>query len=183
MNWFQENKSKLLILVSIFALVGIGYFLDYTGFQNLQILQKSQATSQNDLELAEAKLRALEAQNKDTASLENAKNVVNQLLPSDIDATIFASKIEKLGQNVGVTPLSVSVTQATAATKKETSGAQSTGFSLSFTTNYQKTLEALAQMEKLDRLNTIAGITLAPQEDGIAVTLNGKIYNISSNSK
>jgi Tfp pilus assembly protein PilO len=181
MNWLQENKSQLLILISIIIIVGIAYFLDFGSYQNFKTLQASQAASQTELVLAQTKIKALETQSKDIDSLNNAKNTVNQLLPNDIDATIFASMIEKLGQNVGVTPLSVSITQATAATKKEVGAASSTGFTLSFTTGYQKVLETIAQMEKLDRLNTITNLILAPQESGIAVNLSGKIYNMANN--
>ncbi len=184
MSFIKSHKNSILVSVSIIVLGGMIFFLNWNAYQKLIELKNERLNKTAELADASQKLKTLEVQSKKAAQIQAQKTYVLAQLPADVEATLFASKLESLGATMAITPLSVSISNvAESSSTKKSGGLSTSNYSLTLTTTFPTLLNFLAEMEKLDRLNTIESIGLSPRDANLSVNIGGTIYRIRENAK
>lgn len=175
------NKNKILILVAsgILITTGILFLLTRTEYENVSDSQKSYQDKLTTLNSQEKKLASLQKMDQDSAEVKQIQTYMEGLLPNDLNGSAFVASLEKLGNRLQVTPLSVSV-NSNAAGSKDKNLPSSYSFSVTFNTSFQNLTTFLAEMEKLERFNTITNISMSPNDKGLGINLSGNIYQYKS---
>lgn len=175
MTEFKKNKILILIALGILVIAAICFFLTKSEYDKKIALRTSTENKAITLNNQKEKLSSLQKLNKQPEEVKTAKDFSLKQLPDDVEATIFVSYLEKLGNSVQVTPLSVSVNSAAVENKSKTDPTSNV-FNVTFSSDFPTLLTFISQMEKLDRLNTLSNLSLSPTESLLNVTISGKIY-------
>jgi len=179
-----QPKIKILITVSLGILIttAILLFLVKNEYSNLQTIGAQLSEKSNNLRLAQDKLASLQRQSKQSEEITSIKDICLSQLPQELEATAFVSELEKLGQSIQVTPLTVSVNSTIASSTKKKTGPDTTTFNLTFSTPFPNVLKFLEEMEKLKRLNTLSTISLTNSDNQLNVSASGSIYYLNSSN-
>jgi Tfp pilus assembly protein PilO len=171
------SKNKILILVASGVLItsAILFFLSRDEYGKLQDAKASYNEKQTILANQEKKLAALEQLDKESTEIQQIQASAEGWLPDDLNGSAFVSSIEKLGNRLQVTPLSISV-NSTASSVKDKNSAPSYSFSITFNSSFQTLISFLAELEKLERFNSIVNISMSPTDKGLGISLTGYIY-------
>lgn len=175
MNTANKNKILILIAAGVLVTAAVLFFLTRSEYQNMLDLQRTYQDKNTTLASQQKKLAALEKLNQDSNQMLAIDNYSKDQLPDTLDGSIFVSSLEKLGNSVQITPLSVSVSSTPVSTKDK-KGPSGYSFSVTFNTGFQNLLNFLSEMEKLDRFNSINNLSLSPGAQGLGINLSGMIY-------
>jgi Tfp pilus assembly protein PilO len=181
MSNLHKNKNFILIVCGILLTAGVLFFLTRTEYENILTLKQNYQDKNTTLQTDQSKLSTLQKLSDHPDEAKQIEEFSESQLPDDIDSSTFVSSIEKLGNTLQITPLSVSVS-STPVSSKDKNSAPGYNFSITFNSSFQGLITFLAEMEKLDRFNSINDLSLSPGDKGLSVNLSGDIYQFR-NSK
>jgi len=175
MNTANKNKILILIAIGVLLTAGVLFFLTRTEYANILDLKRTYQDKSTQFTAQQKKLSALEKLNQDSNEMQNIESYATAQLPNSLEGSIFVASLEKLGNTMQVTPLSVSVSSA-AVSSKDKNAPSAYNFSVTFNTNFQNLINFLGEMEKLDRFNSINNLSISPGDKGLGINLSGNIY-------